>query len=219
MEKTVRIIRLVLAAVFFCAALAVACVTVQVCIHAEAADPVIEDTGPGSPTETLESFLACLKAGDYPGAYGYLSNYSTLGLEAEHTDPVSALFWEKMRSSWEFTVAEGHEMEGLLLTKRITVRSLDFKPVVPLVHDRVQQLLEQDVEEARLKSDVYNDDGSYKEELVRAAMDVAVREAVADVSPYYVTRELTVKLSYQGGRWLIAADQELISALTGGAVH
>ena len=215
----IKIIRYCLGTLFLLLAIGTAVATAYVCRYADTAKPVVEDYGPGSPTDVLQSFFTCLETKDWEGAYSYLSNYSTLGLENEPDDAVSAMFWKVQQDAWHFQIADGYEMNGQNLTKRAVVTSVDLSPLVPQIHAQVQETLEKAVEDARLESDVYDDDGNYREELVYAALEDAVRDAVQDVSPYTYTRELTMRMSYLDGRWLVAADNELLTALTGGAVR
>ena len=215
----IKIIRSIFGTLFLLAAIAGAAATVYLCRYADTARPVIEDSGPGSPTDVLRSFFTALEQKNWDKAYSYLSNYSTLGLENEPEDAISAMFWNVQRDAWRFQIAGGYEMDGQNLTKRATVTSVDLSPLAPIIHERVQEKLEQAVEEARLESDIYDDTGAYREDLVYAALEQAVAESIRDVSPYTYTRELTMRLSYADGRWLVAADNELLSALTGGAVR
>lgn len=214
-----KILRNVLGSVFLLLAVIGACATFFLCRYADTARPMIEDGVPGSPTDVLRSFFNALERKDWDRAYSYLSNYSTLGLEAEPEDAIGAMLWNVQQEAWRFQIAEGYEMNGQNLAKRATVTSVDLSPLAPKIHDLVQRKLEAAVEEARLESDVYDEDGNYKEALVYSALEQAVAEAIQDVSPYTYTRDLTIRMSYVDGQWLVNADNDLLSALTGGAVR
>ena len=145
-----KIIRSVFGSIFLLFAICAAAATGYLCVYADAAQPVVEDQGPGSPTDVLQSFFDSLEAKDWNRAYSYLSNYSTLGLENEPEDAVSAMFWNVQQEAWRFQIADGYEMNGQNLTKRATVTSVDLSPLAPQIHDRVQEILEEAVESARV---------------------------------------------------------------------
>lgn len=207
--------RKVIASLFTLLALAAAAFTLYLCAFAQNAVPYIED-GPEGPTATLESFFSCLAEKDFPRAYTYLSNYSSLGLENTPSDPTAARLWAARQDVWSFSVQDGYEMDGTHLTKRASVDCLNEKAIMDLVGAPVQDKLAKAVEEARLKSEVYNEDGTYREELVHAALDASLDELLADLSPYVYTRDLVIRIENVDGKWLIAADADLIGALTGG---
>lgn len=205
----------VIASLFTLLALTAAALTLYLCAYALQAVPYIEDGAEG-PTAALESFFTKLEEKDFPGAYTYLSNYTGLGLENIPLDPVAARLWTARQGVWRFSVEDGYEMDGVHLAKRATVDCLDEKTVMDRVGARVQEKLEQAVEEARLKSEVYDGEGNYREDLVRASLDASLDELLADLSPYIYTRDLVIRLENVNGKWLIVADAALIDALTGG---
>ena len=207
--------RKVIASLFTLLALAAAAITLYLCAFAQNVVPYIED-GPEGPTAALESFFSCLTEKDFPRAYTYLSNYSSLGLENTPSDPTAARLWAARQDVWSFSVEDGYEMDGTHLTKRASVDCLNEKIIMDLVGAPVQDRLARAVEEARLKSEVYNEDGTYREELVHAALDASLEELLADLSPYVYTRSLVIRMENVDGKWLIAADADLIGALTGG---
>lgn len=209
--------RKVLASLFTLLALASAAFTLYLCTFAERAVPYIED-GPEGPTAALESFFSNLEEKAFPRAYAQLANYASLGLENTPADTTAARLWAARQSIWRFTVEDGYEMEGVHLTKRAAADCLDEKAIMDRAGVLVQDKLAKAVENARLKSEVYDEEGNYREELVRAALDASLDEVLADLSPYIYTRGLVIRLENVDGKWLVAADADLIGALTGSTV-
>lgn len=206
--------RKIVASLFTLLAIASAAATLYLCVFARQAVPYIED-GPDGPTAALESFFSQLEEKAFPRAYAYLSNYDSLGLENTPADPVAARLWAAQQDVWRFTVEDGYEMDGARLTKRAAADCLDGSAVMDRVGTLVQDKLAKAVEEARLKSEIYDENGAYREDLVRAALNTSLDEALSDLSPYIYTRGLLIRMEYLDGKWLIAADAELIGALTG----
>ena len=213
------VIRKILGALLILAALAGAGFGVWVCSYASSAAPYIEDDGADGPSATLERFLACLEEKDFDGAYDLLYNYSTLGLEAPPTDALARMYWDAQLAAWDFAAAEGGEMQGTRMEKHISVRCLDLDAVSADVGVRVQEILAEKVENAYLKSDVYDDTGAYREDVAYEALYAATRETLADTDKYAYTQDCPVMLHFSGGRWLVEVGPAFISALTAGAVR
>ena len=207
-----------IAALLAIAALAVAIFGVRLCIRAAGAEPYVEDAA-GGPTETLESFFACLEAKDWDGAYVYLYNYSSLGLETPPEDELSALFWYAQQDAWDFEAPEGYKMNGTRLEKRVRVQCLDLNAISAAIGAEVQELLTERAENAALPSQIYDENGEYREDAASDALRAAAEDVLRDTVPYRYAQELTLGLYNVDGRWLIEADAAFISALTSGAVR
>lgn len=180
--------------------------------------PAVESAGGvGAAGTVLEEFFDCLKKNDREGA---------AALTAEGTAPLpapeesrSALLWKAQQSCWQFEVLPGFEDAGAQLGKKARVTAPDLSLARERILSLVQSRLEQALDAAELKSEVYDKEGKYREELVFSFLEEALSETAADLTPYNSTREVTVKLSYIDGKWRVLAEGELISALTGGAVR
>ena len=214
----VTVIRKIVGAIVILAALAAACAGVMLCLHAMDAEPYIED-GEDGPTATLDRFLSAMERKDFESAYALLYNYSTLGLEEVPTDELSRMYWQAQLDAWHFTAAEGGEMNGTRMSRRVTLRCLDMNAISTDVGARVQQILAEKVENAYLRSEVYDETGAYRPELAYEALHTATKEMLSDTSRYAYEQECTLSLRFSDGRWLVEVDPAFISALTSGAVR
>ena len=212
------VLRKIIGALLILAALAAACFGVSLCFTALNAAPYIED-GADGPSATLEHFLSCLEQKDWDGAYADLYNYTSLGLETPPEDELSRMYWQAQLAAWDFTAAEGSEMSGTKMLRRVRVRCLDPDAISAEVGRRVQGLLAEKVENAYLKSDVYDETGAYREDVAYDALYTATRDVLSDPTPYAVTQECTLTLHFAEGRWRVEVGPAFISALTGGAVR
>lgn len=217
-DRFMNVVRRIIGALLILAALAAAGVGVWLCSYAYDAAPYIED-GADGPSATLDRFLFCLEQKDFEGAYDLLYNYSTLGLENTPEDPIARMYWDAQLAAWAFTAAERSEMHGTRMDKRVTVRSLDLDAIAADVGVRVQEILAEKVENAYLKSDVYDENGDYREEVAMDALYSATAEMLSDTAKYACTQECTLMLQFSEGRWLVEVSPAFISALTGGAVR
>ena len=210
--------RKILGVLLICAALAAAYFGVRVCRYAMDAEPYIEG-GAAAATATLEHFLSCLEAKDFSGAYGDMHNYASLGLEDAPDDPIARMYWDALLSAWHFDAAADSQMQGTRYDRRVTVRCLDFDAISAEIGRRVQAILTEKVENARLRSEVYDENGNYKEELAYDALTAATAEVLADTAPYAYTQECSLSLYYIGDRWEVEVTPAFISALTAGAAR
>ena len=172
MEKRTPIRRIISIALALLA-LGTAGSTLVLCSRAEEVRPYVED-GPGGPSETLDRFLDCVERGDWAAAGG------PLGLETPPENPMSAAFWTAQAASRHVRAREGYEMEGTKLLKTAAVTVPGFSAAPARLHDRVQALLAEAVEGARLRSEVYDGTGAYRPELVLASLDTAVAELLIE---------------------------------------
>ena len=210
------VVKRIFAVLLFLLSLSVAAGAARLAAYALEAKPLVPDEGPGGLTETVTGFFDALCAEDWETAYACLSNYSSLGLEDTPEDPTAAKFWQAQKDAWAFEVHPGYEVDGTSVTKGVTLRCLDLGGLTAGLGDAVQARLARDVEEARLRSEVYDESGAYRQELVMEALDASVDEALTHAPEHLFTRELTVHLRYLDGAWKIDAGTDLLSALTGG---
>ena len=214
----ITVIRKVIGALVILAALAAACIGVQVCILAMNAEPYVED-GADGPTATLDRFLSCMEKRDWDGAYSYLYNYSSLGLETPPEDAMSRMYWDAQMDALEIRALDGIEAHGTRFDRRVTVRTLDLDAIAEDIGKRVQEILTEKVENAYLKSDVYDETGAYREDIALQALTDATSEVLSNTAPYAYTQECSVSLCFSEGRWLVEVSPAFISALTGGAAR
>ena len=208
--------RKILSALFGVLSIAVAAFALWLCVYAQNA-PVKPALDPADSGETLTGFFDCLKAGQWDQADGYLYDGASLGLQAAPSEALSARFWAAEKQVWDFRPAGDWTLDGTGVLRQVTVRGLDMDALQRDISARVQALLETAVTAAQRTSEVYNDDGSYREDVAMAALDQAVEDVLRDAAAYTVDRALTVELRPQDQAWRILAGKELLSALTSGA--
>ncbi|MBO6041509.1 MAG: hypothetical protein J6P58_09865, partial [Oscillospiraceae bacterium] len=119
--------------------------------------PVSVSDGPESPGAVLESFFDRLSEQDAAGAAA-LTAEGDLPLP-EPADGRSALLWAAQRQCWRFEIVPGYEEAGAALGKRVTVTAPDLSLAREHILALVQAKLEQALDAAHLKSDVYDPDG------------------------------------------------------------
>lgn len=211
--------RKILSALIGILSIGVAVFAVWLCVYADGAAVKLDAVDPAGSGETVQRFFDSLKAEQWDEAYNCLYNYATLGLETVPADELSARFWQAQKDAWAFQLSGDWAQDGVYIQRQATVRGLDMDAVRDAISARVQELLAQAVEDALLKSDVYDDDGNYREDVAMAALRQAEDEVLASISDYTKDRTLTVQLRLYDGQWYIEAGKDLIAALTSGTVR
>ena len=77
-----------------------------------------------------------------------------------------------------------------------------------------EALLEAKAAAAEDKTEIYNEDNSYRNELVDQALNDAVTQALSE-DAQTVTRDVTLGLIYQDGAWWVVPDQALLQIISG----
>ena len=156
--------------------------------------------------------------GDFDAASTYLQGQPGLGVDREPTDEVGMLIWEALCNSMRYElVGECYATEDGL-AQNVTMTYMDITSVTAVLKDRSQALLEQRVEEAENLEEVYDENLQYREDFV---MDVLYDAAAAalEEDATYVTTDLTLNMTYQGEKWWIIGDRDLLDAISGGILY
>lgn len=99
----------------------------------------------------------------------------------------------------------GYELKGEAVVSRrkaivpLTLIKLDTEKLEEKLPELAQEYLHYAVEEARLSSDIYNADKSYKAEVLNAAAEYALSNALSDAEIEKIPVELN--LIYKDGQW------------------
>lgn len=208
--------RKLLSVLFGLVALALAGLAVSLCVYAGNHQAVIPD-GEGGPTETLSHFLGCLQTGDWAGAESLMDGGS-LGLAESPDTEINTMFWEEQRQSWDFQIEEGYTLVGAEVQKTVQVSGMAPEDMAVPLQTQVQEILRLRTEEARLASEVYDENGAFRDEVAYQALTDAATMLLTDSASYCRRQNVTVRLRYDKalGQWRILPSEELLRAMTGG---
>ena len=208
-------IRVVFALIFSVFALFLIAGAAFVCHQPERAPTVLSDD---APENTIGAFFDALKDQDWKAASECVSDGSSFSLDTELSNAYSSRFWQAQRESWAFEPTGAFEADGRYLTRTVKVSALQYYGAEAFIREYVQSRLTAKAEAAELESEVYDDHGDYREDLVLGYLDEAIDEYLRDPSEEAAVSAVTVKLSYGSGGWKIDPDKSLVEALTGGWV-
>lgn len=173
---------------------------------------------PEEAVHQVTGLMDAVCSGDFDAASTYLQGQPGLGVDRDPTDEVGVLIWEALCDSMHYELVGECYATADGLAQNVTMTYMDITSVTAVLKDRSQTLLEQRVEEAEALDDVYDENMQYREDFV---MDVLYDAAAAALKEdaTYVTTDLTLNMTYQGGKWWIIGDRALLDAISGGILY
>ena len=202
----------VLSAVFGVLGILLMVVTASVCIVSRNAQPRMLES-PEAASAQAQRMMDALCAGDYETAQSCIYGQPDLGA-GEPEDAVSKLLWDAFVDSLSYEFTGLCRVTDTGFARDAAVTYLDVSGVTAAVPQRAKALLEAQAEAAEDKSEIYNEDNSYREALVDQALSDAVTQALAE-DAQNVTRNVTLSLIYQDGAWWVVPDQALLQTISG----
>ncbi len=196
------------AAAFFAALLAVLCFAAG----GRAAPALLSD--PGDPGAVSAAFLDSVCAGDYEAARALCPE---LPAEGSCGDGDAGRVYERLRALRSWESAGACRRDGIYAAQPVRFTYLDVDALTADMQSDVNALLARRVEEAERASDVYNEDRSYRDEVVRRAWEEALDARLAAAERYTAVAEFPLGLTYENGAWRVECGAELLRALAGGA--
>lgn len=179
------------------------------------AEPVILRE-PERARQCAEGFLNAINNGNLTEAAGYLPDPSALGEVPENADPVSTLIWDTYRSQMDTRATSElyTTTDGLCMDMELT--TLDVDNAVERIGSLAVKRMQECVAFASDMSELYDDDGQYRPELVDDVLQRAALETLMSSLPTKTT-SITLHLVQSGEVWRVIPDQALINALSGRA--
>ena len=169
---------------------------------------------PQEAVEVSERFAQALDGGDLKAAAQLVYGQPDLGAEGTPADPETAAVWNAYLDSMAFGYTGACQASGQDLARKGTVTMLDVSSVLEKLPERTQALVNQKIASAQDLSEVYDEAGHFREELVEAILQEALQQALSQEAKT-VSREVTVKLIKRDGQWWVVPDQALLQALSG----
>ena len=169
---------------------------------------------PQEAVRVSESFAQALNDGDLTAAAGYVYGQPDLGAEGAPADPETAAVWNAFLSSISFEYTGKCQVRDSVLFRTASVAVLDVAGVTEKLPERAQSLVNQKIASAESLTEVYDESGKFREELVGEILQQALQQSLSQDAGT-VTREVTVKLINRDGKWWVVPDQALLQALSG----
>ena len=169
---------------------------------------------PQEAVNTSEAFAQALNDGDLTAAARYIYGQPDLGAAGTPEDPETAAVWNAFLNSISFEYTGKLMAVDAGLARAASVTTLDIAGVTEKLPERTQALVNQKIVSAESLTDVYDETGSFREELVTEILRQALQQSL-EQDARTVSREVTVKLINRDGKWWVVPDQALLQALSG----
>ncbi len=169
---------------------------------------------PREAVQVSDAFAQALNDGDLTAAAQYVYGQPDLGTEGAPADPETAAVWNAFLDSISFEYTGKCRAEDSGLSRPAAVTVLDVAGVTEKLPERAQALVNQKIASAESLTEVYDESGSFWEELVGQILQQALQQSLSQGAAA-ITREVTVKLINRDGKWWVVPDQALLQALSG----
>ena len=203
--------------VLSCAIIIICALALVLCLLASSVGTVFARPN-GDPQQTVTAFFDAITAGDYDCAYGYISGYTSLGLENTPSDTVSQMVYDALKSSYKYELVGQCSVDKLSASQQVQLSHLELSAVKSDVSSLCIDKLEEMVME-RSKSEIYDENKNFLPAVTAEAFELAVNAALESAEKYTVKDNLLLQLEYDGEKWLIIPDAALIHALSGGIAN
>ena len=169
---------------------------------------------PQGAVSCADAFSQALNAGDLESAAGMIYGQPELGAADVPEDAQTAAVWKAFLDSISFEYTGGLQAADQGFFRKASITTVDIANVLEKLPDIAQTLVNQKIASAKELTEVYDESGRFREELVDRILQQALQQSLSrDAS--VVTREVTVKFVNRDGAWWVVPDQALLHALTG----
>ena len=169
----------------------------------------------GDPAETVDAFFRCIESGDHAAASALCSPALSPEKPGEEADAASV--YEALCRTRHWQGCESVSTHGSYATVSGRFTAADIAALTAGLREDVNREPEAQVAAARTSGEIYNEDGSYRDEVVMAAWNRALSARLEHAEDYCTTSLLTLTLCYREGVWQLRPDEALLRALAGGA--
>ena len=153
--------------------------------------------------------------GDFSAAEQYLQGQPSLGADRELEDPAAAMIWEAFLDSLSYELSGACYATDTGVAQDVILHCLDISSVTATLSQRSEAHLTQLQKEAVHTSEIYDEDGNYRQDVVLQVFRTAVQEALQE-DAQHITATFTLQLVNQNGSWCIVPNNDFIHALSGG---
>lgn len=182
--------------------------TVIACLVLKDASPKLDSVSEDA-RQCSERLMQALAEGDFQTAEGLLYGGPTLGIRETFQTPAAQMAWEAFGNCFNYTFSGECYVKGTEIYRDVQVTALDLPATMAALPELAQTLLDQvNAREPEEESvDFYQAN-------VDAVLEDALRRVLAE--PKTKDYSVTLQLIKQEGRWQVAADRALLTAISGG---
>lgn len=172
-----------------------------------------------SPAEEAQDQVAAamdaLCAGDFSAVEQYLIGQPSLGADREPQSAEGALVWDAFLDSFSYELSGKCYATDIGVAQDVSLTYLDISSVTANLAQRSEDLLTRMQHQATHTSEIYDEEGNFRADVVQQVLYTAVQDAISQ-DAQYTTSTFTLQLVKQGDRWYIVPNSDFIRAISGG---
>jgi hypothetical protein len=161
-----------------------------------------------------DAFAQALNDGDLEAAVQMIYGQPDLGVAGNPEAAETASVWNAFVESIAFEYTGKWQVADHGLSRKATITAMDVASVLETLPELAQALVNQKIASAEELTEVYDESGSFREELVEGILQQAVQQTLSQNADV-ITRETGVKFVKRNGTWWVVPDQALLHALSG----
>lgn len=161
-----------------------------------------------------EALMEAICQGDDAAAGSMLQGQPALDSGRSPESSLGQLLWEAYRGSIAYEFSGSCYASDSGLCRDVTVTALDIPAVMQQLKADAQTLLNKHAASSD-SDEVYEDDGSYREEFVMDVLCDGAKKILKQEQPL-TSHTITLQLTCRDGQWYVLPDPALIHVLAGG---
>ena len=194
--------------------LCVLAVTAVFCLTFLNSPPIMVNV-PDAALECSETLMEAIRTGDYDTASACLSGQPDLGLDREPEDETGKLLWKTFTESFQYEFTGECYATSTGVAHTVMITTLDLSKISSKLSQRLDDLLNVKMTTSTNMSEVYDEKGNFRQELIQQLLLQALSE-ILEEDAATVTRGVSLNLVYEYGKWQVALDPALLQAISGG---
>ena len=179
-------------------------IAILLMVIAVAAVFLINRAGAGKrpdPALAAASYLNGLDTGENGEIYVVSTDGARLYIDAEPVSAEGKILYEYMKNSWSFHVGES-STDKKNARVSVDISCPDTALMTDELRERLQENLRDAVRGAKSRSDIYNDDMSFRDDVINPAFKTALIESCENIEEKYgATVNAGLNLSYSSRQW------------------
>ena len=198
--------------------LSLALILMALAILMSMALPGTKPTLVGTAQEAQNQVVAAMDAlcqGDFSGAEQYLLGQPSLGADREPKDPAGGLIWDAFLDSLAYQLSGNCYATDTGVAQDISLTYLDISSVTANLAQRSEKHLTRLQQEATHTSQIYDESGNYRQDVVLGVLHTVVQEALQE-DAQYISCTISLQLVCRDGTWYIVPNSDFIHAISGG---
>ena len=130
-------------------------------------------------------------------------------------DETDLLYTDALKESYSYEFSGEYTLEKTHAVQKVSLEYLDLNSLIPDISDKLRADLEDLVANSR-KQDVYNEDESFREDVLDALYNSSVKLILSEPGKYITSLNTQLEADYYDGEWHVIPNDSLALAFSGG---